>query len=221
MYNYRLIKDLVHLQQGTIINLNLLFLIFILLTYLLGSLNSAIIICRVLNLPSPRSIGSGNPGATNIFRLTNKFSITIYTFLGDCIKSIIPIVIGQYFNLNDTMLWYIGLTAVLGHIFPIFWKFKGGKGVATCLGTLLALNYILGIIFILTWIFILILFNYSSLASIIAIFFTLIFAIFFKLYIYYLIPLTFLFSIIFLRHYKNIKKIFSGKENKLLNKNKI
>ncbi len=188
-------------------------LLMILVGYLFGSLNSAIIVCKCMDLPSPRSVGSGNPGATNVLRLGSKPAAAI-TLLGDVIKGVIPVVIGHLLHLPPLYIACIALAAVLGHLWPIFFGFKGGKGVATTIGVLLALNIWVGLAVVATWLVIAALFRYSSLASLVA-------SILSPLYAYLLfdhqayLPLTVMALLVVIRHHANIARLLQGTESKI------
>jgi len=185
----------------------------IILAYLMGSINSAIIVCKLMGLPSPLSVGSGNPGATNVLRLGNKKAAAI-TMIGDVLKGIIPVIIGHLLHASSLSLSLIAMAAVIGHIFPIFFKFKGGKGVATTLGVILALNIYLGLAVLATWLVMAIVFRYSSLSSLMA-------CAWCPLYAYFIIgyssvwPLLVIAIIVIIRHQANIKRLWTGTESKI------
>lgn len=113
-----------------------------LLAYLTGSISSAVIVCRIMGLPDPRKFGSHNPGATNVLRLGGK-KAAIFTLLGDMLKAIIPILIGYALDLHNRNLGWVGFMAFIGHLYPIYFRFKGGKGMATYFGALVALSPLL------------------------------------------------------------------------------
>ena len=138
----------------------------IILAYLIGSLSSAIIISRLMKLPDPRSFGSNNPGATNVLRIGNK-KAALLTLLGDMLKGCIPVLVAKYLGLNNQLLALVAMAAFIGHLWPIFFGFNGGKGVATALGTYLALSPLAGFCVITTWLLTAIAFRYSSLASLV------------------------------------------------------
>ena len=140
-----------------------LFIIFI--SYLIGSLSSAIIICKMTGAPDPRTAGSLNPGATNVLRVGGK-SRAITVLIGDTLKGFIAVIMASYFS--EWVVACAFLAVFLGHLFPIFFNFKGGKGVATALGGLLGLAWPIGLIVLGIWLMIVILTRYSSLAAIIA-----------------------------------------------------
>ncbi len=143
-------------------------IVCIVIAYALGSINSAILVCQLLKLEDPRNQGSGNPGATNAYRIGGK-KVAALVFLGDALKGYIPLFIAlNVFGLHGESLGVLAVAACLGHIFPMFFGFKGGKGIATMFGTLLAVNYFIGIICALVWVGIVLLTRYVSLASLIA-----------------------------------------------------
>ena len=185
----------------------------ILFAYLLGSINSAIIVCKLAGLPSPRTVGSGNPGATNVLRLGSKKAAAA-TLVGDVLKGVIPILIGHLFHLPANALCSIALAAILGHIYPLYFGFKGGKGVATAMGCAFAINLLLGICVGATWLIVAKLTRYSSLSSMIS----MILMPFFALFILgkaSFVPLALIAVLIVLRHRSNIQKLKAGKESKI------
>lgn len=135
--------------------------------YLLGSLSSAIIVCKLMGLPDPRSEGSGNPGATNVMRIGGKKAAGI-TFLGDFLKGFVPVFVVNLFGFSTILQALVGLAAFLGHLYPIFFGFKGGKGVATSIGVLLGFNWWLGLAFMAIWLSVYKLGKISSLSALIA-----------------------------------------------------
>jgi len=143
-------------------------LIYLLIaSYLIGSISSAVIICKILGIPDPRTQGSKNPGATNVLRLGGK-KIAGFVLTFDGLKGAIPVIIGGYYGFGLIALTLTVLCAFLGHIFPVFFRFKGGKGVATYLGGLIAINLLAGLIFSLIWLLVAKVLKISSLAALIA-----------------------------------------------------
>ncbi len=136
--------------------------------YLLGSISFAVVVSKCMQLPDPHSYGSGNPGATNVLRTGNK-KAAILTLLGDSLKGLIAVVLARYFLQNGTQVeWALPAVIVavfIGHLYPIFHGFKGGKGVATACGILFGINFILGLATLSTWLIIAFFFRYSSLAA--------------------------------------------------------
>ena len=132
--------------------------------YLLGSVSSAVLVSKLLGLPDPRQSGSGNPGATNVLRLGNKLAAAL-TLLGDVLKGVLPVLIAKYLDAETTGMALAGLGAFLGHLFPVFFGFAGGKGVATSLGIFLALNPLIAGLQVALWALMALVFRYSSLAA--------------------------------------------------------
>jgi len=132
--------------------------------YLLGSVSSAVLVSKLMGLPDPRQSGSGNPGATNVLRLGNK-SAAALTLLGDVLKGVLPVLIANYLDADTTGIALAGLGAFLGHLFPLFFGFAGGKGVATSLGIFLALNPLIAGSQVALWALMALVFRYSSLAA--------------------------------------------------------
>ncbi len=140
---------------------------FILITtaYLVGSLSMAIIVCKLTGLPDPRTQGSGNPGATNVLRLGSK-KLAALVLLGDMSKGLLPVLLARYLDVSTLTLALTGLAAFLGHCYPVFFSFRGGKGVATALGVILGLSWLTGLLLIIIWILMALIFRISSLAAI-------------------------------------------------------
>ena len=140
---------------------------FLIASYLIGSISSAIIICKVAGLPDPRTQGSKNPGATNVLRFGGK-KIAAFVLIFDGLKGAIPVITANYFGLSLFELTFILLFAFLGHVFPLFFGFKGGKGVATYLGGLIGINLLIGLTFAIIWLIVAKVLKFSSLAALIA-----------------------------------------------------
>lgn len=140
-------------------------ILLILIAYLIGSLSFGIMISKFLNLSDPRTVGSKNTGATNVMRTGNKFA-AILTLLGDILKATIVVRIAILIDLNDLEIMLVSLSVLIGHTYPIYYKFKGGKGVATALGILLAINWMLALSVICVWLGTFMIWRYSSLAAI-------------------------------------------------------
>ena len=189
-------------------------LLIILFAYLVGSVSSGIIVSQIFNLPDPRTIGSKNPGATNVMRSGNK-KAAIFTLLGDLLKAIFVLVIAEYLGFDDLIIVCVALAVLIGHIYPIFYKFRGGKGVATAIGILIALNFKLALIVASIWLLVFGIWRYSSLAAIVAAISAPIIAIFIlRDQSLYCIAFTLITIIILFKHQANIKKLLSGKELK-------
>jgi len=182
--------------------------------YLFGSISTAIIVCKLMGLPDPRTEGSGNPGATNVARLGGKKAAAL-TLLGDMLKGLIPVLIAHAMQAAPLILAATALAAFLGHLYPVFFGFRGGKGVATALGVIYGLDWHVGLLTTAIWLAMALLFRYSSLAALIAIL---------------LAPLGFLWLwpqpaviaamaimtvMLYWRHRSNISNLLSGREGKI------
>ncbi len=190
-----------------------MFVLMLIISYLFGSINSAIIICKLFALPSPRSVGSGNPGATNVLRLGGKKAAAI-TLLSDVIKGLIPVLIAHLLQLSSVEIGYVALAAVIGHIFPLFFGFKGGKGVATLIGVILGFYWLIGVIFLIAWLICAAISRYSSLSALIA---TVVSAtcIIFLYDFGTALPFLIIAMIVIIRHHENIKRLINGSESKI------
>jgi acyl phosphate:glycerol-3-phosphate acyltransferase len=192
----------------------LLIVLCIATAYALGSLCSAVIVCRIAKLPDPRTQGSNNPGATNVLRIAGK-QYAALVLVADCLKGILPVWLATIFNLGPFLEATVGLAAVLGHMYPAFFDFKGGKGVATSLGVLLGLYPLLGLLAILTWITVAYFSRFSSLASIV----TITLSPFYALLAFHepqaFVPLVALALIVLYQHQENIKRLLDGSESKI------
>jgi len=182
--------------------------------YLLGSVSAAIIVCKTLGLSDPRTGGSGNPGTTNVMRLYGK-KAAFLTLVGDIFKGIIPVLLAKVIVNSEFIIAICGLAAFLGHIFPIYFKFKGGKGVATLIGILFATHWLLGVTYIITWILTALIFRYSSLAALIAALPIPIYSYFIEHNNQYAISFAVIAIILFWRHKPNIYNLLNGKEDKI------
>jgi glycerol-3-phosphate acyltransferase PlsY len=199
-------------------NETLLSLLAALAAYLIGSLSFAVIVSRVFGLADPRSYGSKNPGATNVLRSGNK-KAAILTLVFDALKGVVPVLLVQFygarFGLGEGTVALVGLAAFLGHLWPVFFRFQGGKGVATAAGVLLAFNPWLGVATLATWIIVAFFFRYSSLAALAAA----ALAPFYQLLIWGAGPLAAAIVVMSLlliwRHAANIQKLLAGTESKL------
>jgi glycerol-3-phosphate acyltransferase PlsY len=186
--------------------------------YLIGSLSFAVIVSRAMGLNDPRTYGSGNPGATNVLRSGNK-AAAVLTLLLDALKGFVPVVLvdqfGSRFGLGEGTVAPVALAAFLGHLWPVFFRFQGGKGVSTAAGVLLGLNPWLGLATLATWVIIAAFFRYSSLAAIVAA----VFAPFYQLLIWGGGPAAISVAVMGLllvwRHSANIQKLLKGTESKL------
>jgi acyl phosphate:glycerol-3-phosphate acyltransferase len=185
--------------------------LFVPAAYLIGSISSAIIICRLMGLPDPRKHGSGNPGATNVMRIGGK-KVAGITLLGDLLKGLIPVYIAKLMGMPVELLVIIGLAAFMGHLYPLFFKFKGGKGVATSIGVLLGFSWLLGFAVIGTWLLIYKVGKISSLSALCASFLS-------PLYAWFIVGDASIVGasavmMVFLlwRHKSNIQRLLNGEE---------
>ena len=190
--------------------------LLILFAYLLGSIATAIVTCKLMGLPDPRTQGSNNPGATNVLRFGGKKAAAI-TLLGDGLKGVIPVVLARFvFGIEDyTWLILIGIAAFLGHLYPVFYGFKGGKGVATAIGVFLGVNLWGGLAFVATWLIMAKGFKISSLAALIA---TALSPLYFWLitgHAQLTLGVCVIAVLIFWRHRSNIQKLLDGSEDKI------
>jgi glycerol-3-phosphate acyltransferase PlsY len=195
--------------------------------YLIGSISFAVVVSKCMRLPDPHSYGSGNPGATNVLRTGNKLAAGL-TFLGDALKGYLAVMLGRMLlgdeslsaTLNSWLLCGVVVAVFLGHLFPVFHDFKGGKGVATACGILFGVNWILGIATLGTWIIVAMFMRYSSLAALAA-------AVFGPIYFVFLfglqpmaIALLVVCSFLIWRHRSNITNLLNGTESRIGSKKK-
>jgi glycerol-3-phosphate acyltransferase PlsY len=192
--------------------------IAIILAYLIGSLSFAVIVSWAMGLPDPHSYGSGNPGATNVLR-TGKKLAAILTLIGDAGKGWFAVWLAKTFavefNLSDAVIAGVALAVFLGHLFPIFFRFLGGKGVATAAGILLALHIGMGLATLAIWLVMAIAFRYSSLAAIVASLTSPLFCFYFLGQSAYLPAVIFMVVLLVWRHKENIRKLIGGVESKI------
>jgi acyl phosphate:glycerol-3-phosphate acyltransferase len=188
-------------------------IILVVISYLIGSLSSAIIVCKLMNLPDPRTEGSKNPGTTNVLRIGGKVPALI-TLAGDMLKGFIPVLIGRLIGIEGFNLGIIAGAAFIGHLYPIFFNFQGGKGVATAFGTLLALYPLTGIATIASWIIVAAVFRYSSLAALVAAVLAPILMLFF-LQFSYIVPTLVISAMLIWRHWENIQRMRAHTESKI------
>jgi len=189
-------------------------IVLIFLAYLLGSISAAILVCKLLGLSDPRTGGSGNPGTTNVMRLHGK-TAAFLTLTGDVFKGIIPVLLAKVIVGSEFIIALSGFAAFLGHIFPIYFKFKGGKGVATLIGILLATHWLLGLAYVITWILTAAIFRYSSLAALIATLSIPFYTYFLEQNFQYTVSFSMIAVILFWRHKSNIYNLLSNKERKI------
>lgn len=184
------------------------------LAYVMGSLSTAVIVSRLFGLPDPREQGSKNPGATNVLRLGGKKAASI-TLAGDAIKGLIPVLLAQYVGAMPDMIAAVGLAAFLGHVYPLFFGFKGGKGVATALGVLSGFSGWVGLAVLTTWILMAVIFRYSSLSALTA-------AILAPVYVWLIVGSPVLVGaalamalLLVSRHRANIERLLKGEESRI------
>ncbi|MCL2917445.1 glycerol-3-phosphate 1-O-acyltransferase PlsY [Shewanella litorisediminis] len=187
----------------------------ILCAYLAGSVSSAVLVCKLRGLPDPRTQGSGNPGATNVLRIGGA-SAAAMVLLFDMLKGAIPAYISYKLGIDAVWLGVIAIAACLGHIFPVFFGFKGGKGVATAYGAIAPIDGYLTLLLIATWIVTLLVTRYSSVAALAT-------ALLAPVYTWWLddrftLPVTMLSTLILIRHKDNIKRLLRGEESKVSRK---
>ncbi|QWD80116.1 glycerol-3-phosphate 1-O-acyltransferase PlsY [Polynucleobacter sp. MWH-Spelu-300-X4] len=191
--------------------------LLILGSYFIGSISFAVVVSKAMRLPDPHSYGSGNPGATNVLRTGNKVA-ALLTLVGDAAKGYVAIAIARAMVGVEVDSWVLPLAAIaafVGHLFPVFHGFKGGKGVATALGILLAINWVLGLTTLSTWLIVAVFMRYSSLAALIA-------ALFAPLYFIFLFgvqpmaaAVAAMSALLIWRHKGNIEKLLNGTEGKI------
>lgn len=193
--------------------MTLLVLLMIIIAYFTGSLSGALIISRIMHLPNPSEHGSHNPGATNMLRINGKLP-AIMVLVFDMLKGAIPVYVAYRMGISPFFLGIVGIAACLGHIFPCFFDFHGGKGVATALGMMIPIGLDFTGCFILTWLLTVLVTGYSSVASIVAFLFTPLFVWLFKPEL--TLPVTMLSCVILIRHSSNVIRLFRGQEPKSL-----
>ena len=190
-------------------------LAFVVCAYLIGSVSFAVLMSKAFGLPDPRTYGSNNPGATNVLR-SGKKAAAVLTLLGDAAKGWLAVWLAQHFMPGDTMLVaLVVLAAFLGHVFPVFLRFQGGKGVATALGVLLALNVWLGLAALATWLVVALVFRLSSLAALLAAAGAPIYAALLGMPREYVLASGLMSLLLFWRHKGNIRNLLSGKESRI------
>jgi glycerol-3-phosphate acyltransferase PlsY len=188
--------------------------LFIVFGYLSGSISTAVIVCRILGLPDPRQQGSGNPGATNVLRIGGK-KAAIITLFGDCLKGFVPVLLANLADIGAPGVAMTALAAFLGHLYPLFFGFRGGKGVATALGAILGLSQWVGLTVLIIWLLMAFVFRMSSLSALIAAVLAPILLWLFAspaVYIFVVIAMTIL---LVWRHRSNIQRLLDGTEGKI------
>ena len=196
------------------------------LAYLIGSISFAVVVSKCMRLPDPHSYGSGNPGATNVLRTGNKRA-AVLTLLGDALKGFVAVVLARVIlgqdaltsSLNSWILCGVVVAVFLGHLFPIFHGFKGGKGVATACGILFGINWILGLATLATWIIVAKFMRYSSLAALAAAVFGPIYFVFLFGFHPMCLALVIVCTLLIWRHRSNIHNLIKGTESRIGSKN--
>ena len=195
----------------------------VLAAYLIGSVSFAVVVSRLMGLADPRSYGSRNPGATNVLRTGNK-TAAVLTLVGDAAKGLVAVLLAKAlaarFGFGDGTIALVALAVFLGHLFPVFYRFGGGKGVATAAGVLLALHPLLGLGVLVSWLLIAFFFRYSSLAALVAA----VFAPLWYLFLFRPDPIAaavaVMSALLIWRHSGNIRNLISGKESRIGQKKK-
>jgi len=186
----------------------------VVVAYLVGSISSAIIVCHLMGLPDPRTSGSKNPGATNVLRLGGK-KAAIITLLGDVLKGFLPVLIVRLYTDSSSVLAAVTLVAFLGHVFPVLFRFQGGKGVATAFGGMVALSWPTALATIVSWILVAMIFRYSSLSALVAACLAPIYIGYFTAVPIYIGMSSLISSLIVWRHRSNIRSLLAGTERKI------
>lgn len=189
-------------------------LIFSTLAYMAGSISTAIITCRLMGIKDPRTTGSHNPGATNVLRHGGK-KAAIITLTGDMLKGLIPVMIAVQLQMSMSIVAFTALFAFLGHVFPVYYGFKGGKGVATYYGAILAINWQTGVIALMIWLIVAALIKISSLSALVSIFSTPFILWYFSQSIELTAAVAVMSLIVFWRHRTNIQALLAGSEEKI------
>ena len=198
--------------------MNSLTLLMITVAYLFGSLSSAVVISRLFGLPDPRTAGSKNPGATNVYRLGGRIPALLVLVM-DILKGTIPVYGSYFLGIEPIMLGMIAIAACLGHIFPLYFGFQGGKAVATAFGAMLPIGLDLAGLLVLSWVVAVFLTGYSSLGALIAVSLAPLFTFIIKPL--YTVPVAMLSLLIILRHKDNIARLMAGNESKVWDKGKV
>jgi glycerol-3-phosphate acyltransferase PlsY len=188
--------------------------LIIISAYLIGSLSTAIIVCQLMGLTDPRTVGSKNPGATNVLRIGGK-KAAFFTLLGDVLKGLLPVLVAKQLGLDYEWLILVGMAAFLGHLYPLYYGFKGGKGVATAIGVYLAIHFGAGLAVVATWLLIAKGFKISSLAALIAVILSPLYFYAFTDSLNLSYGLLVMALFIVWRHRSNIQNLINGSESKI------
>ncbi len=192
-------------------------LLMICVAYLVGSVSSAVLISRLFRLPDPRKNGSGNPGATNVLRIGGRFP-AVLVLLSDILKGTIPVYSAYFMGIPPVALGLIAIAACLGHIYPLYFQFNGGKGVANAFGAMLPIGPSLAGLLIASWAVVVFIWGYSSLGALVSVMLAPVFTWFIKPQ--YTLPVAMLSILIIFRHRDNIKRLWAGEESKVWDKGK-
>ncbi len=184
------------------------------MAYLFGSISSAIIVSKLMGLDDPRTQGSGNPGATNVLRLGGK-KAAIITLAGDVLKGLLPVIIAKSLTSNPAILALTAFAAFLGHLYPVFFGFKGGKGVATAIGAIIGLSVPTAGLLMLTWLVVALISKYSSLAALVASALAPAYAWWLGIPTVIILAIFLIAAMLFWRHRENIARLLSGQESKI------
>ena len=186
--------------------------LLVIFAYLLGSISTAIVTCKLMGLPDPRTEGSENPGATNVHKIGGKKAAVI-TLFGDLLKGLIPVLIGRFFGADELTLSLIALAAFIGHLYPVFFGFKGGKGVATAFGVILGISLPVAVAILIVWLSVYYLFKISSLGALSTALVTPLFFYYIDGSVIYTVMSGLLSAMLILRHKSNIEKLINGTED--------
>ena len=197
-----------------------LFVVAVIAAYLIGCIPFAVVVSKAFGLADPRSFGSGNPGATNVLRTGNKLAAFL-TLFGDAAKGAVAIGVAVLIGIPADLLGWIGFIAFMGHLFPVTLGFKGGKGVSTSAGVLLALYWPLGLATLTTWLLVAFTLRYSSLSAITAALLTPAYAVFMGLPTPVIVPITLMVAVLLIKHAGNLRRLLAGQESKIGSKKKV
>ncbi|MEN9880730.1 MAG: glycerol-3-phosphate acyltransferase [Pseudomonadota bacterium] len=196
-----------------------LFVVAVIAAYLIGCIPFAVVVSKAFGLADPRSFGSGNPGATNVLRTGNKLAAFL-TLFGDAAKGAVAIGVAVLIGIPADLLGWIGFIAFMGHVFPVTLGFKGGKGVSTSAGVLLALYWPLGLATLTTWLLVAFTLRYSSLSAITAALLAPAYAVFMGLPTPVIVPITLMVAVLLIKHAGNLRRLLAGQESKIGSKKK-
>lgn len=198
--------------------MNTVHLLFVLAAYLLGSLSFAVIVSKMMGMADPRTYGSNNPGATNVLRSGKKMAAAL-TLLGDALKGWVAVYLLSAFRqplaVDENIIAAAAVAVLIGHMWPIFFRFQGGKGVATALGVLLALSWPTALVCAAVWLVMAFGFKISSLAALLATIISPLVAFFFDISMAYIVAIVLIALLVLVRHHSNITNLLRGKEGKI------